>query len=306
MPATLPRRRPLAVALALCLALSAVACNKQAVSSAEEAGPASAFVETSAADAAPGAPPSPQRAKGAGGAGDEAMQGLHNRNGSQLAYEHEVQVRLAAARIAGNLSQVREACSTQRFGACDVLGEELSAGELPTGMLAMRAAPGAVAGLVGLAADGGSIAQRSTRAEDLAAAVRDNGLRRRRLELQHAKLEQIMARRDARVEELIGLAERLAVIEAELQGAEQEAAQQQRRIASNLLTVRFHSEHVAIAGDTRTRIGDALRGLTSVWDGAIASIITIVIGGLLPFALLLGAIWWLVARLRRRKAITGS
>ncbi len=305
MPATLPRRRPLTVALALCLALSAAACSdKQAVSSAEEAAPASAFIEPSAADAASGAAPSMQRAKG--GAGDQAVQGLHNRNGSQLAYEHDVQVRLAAARIAGNLSQVREACSAQRFGACDVLGEELSAGELPTGMLAMRAAPGAVAGLVGLAADGGEVAQRSTRAEDLAAAVSDNGLRRRRLELQHAKLEQIMARRDAKVEELIGLAERLAVIEAELQGAEQEAAQQQRRIATNLLTVRFHSEHVAIAGEARTRIGDALRGLTSVWDTAIAGIITVVIGGLLPFAVLLGALWWLVARLRRRARAAAS
>jgi hypothetical protein len=185
-----------------------------------------------------------------------------------------------------------------------VLGEQLSAGEFPSGQLVMRAAPEAVGGLVGLAADGGEVAQRSTHAEDLAQAVADNGLRRKRLELQHAKLSEIMARRDAKVDDLIGLSDRLASIEAELHAAEQEAATQQRRIATNLLTLNFQAENVAVAmpTETHTRVGEALRNLTSNWDTVAAGLVTLLLGAGLPFAMLAAGAWLLVRRLRRKPA----
>jgi hypothetical protein len=290
-----PRRWTLAAAIAI--ALFGSACYKRSGGaeplSADESAPAM-MMEV---------PPPPAKAllRSPGMPGGGAMQGGENRNGSQLAYEHNVLVKLAAARVADNLARTREACTTQKFGACDLLGEKLEAGDYPAGQLQMRAVPAAIGPLVQLAADGGEVAQRSTTAEDLAEAVRDNGLRRKRLELQHAKLSEIMTRRDAKVEDLVALSDRLAQIEAELQTAEQEGAQQQRRIRTNLLTVDFHSDIVAVAAEEHTRIGEALRGLTTVWDTTVAGLITIVLGALLPFALVIGGLVWLVVAARRRR-----
>lgn len=222
--------------------------------------------------------------------------GLVNRNGSQLAYEQEVRVRLEAERIARNLAATRDACLGQRFGECTLLGEELGAGEHPRGSLVMRAAPAAVAGLAGTASQGGEIAQRSSRAEDLADAVRDNGLRRQRLELQHRKLSEILERRDLKPEDLFAITERMSQLEAELNAAEQEAAQQQRRIATNLLTIRFESDDITVAS---SRAGQALRGMTSTWDASVATLITVV-GALLPVALFVLLVWLAVRALRRR------
>ncbi|MGH8029141.1 MAG: DUF4349 domain-containing protein [Arenimonas sp.] len=223
--------------------------------------------------------------------------GQANRPGSFLAYEHEVELRMRADALAPRVAAVRKACMDERFGACVVLAEEQGAGESPHGRLQVRAVPAAVDGLVTLAAEGAEIAQRSTRAEDLGDAIRDNSLRQRRLKLQHEKLSELAEHRDAKLEELVALTERLAGLEAELQQAEQEAATQQRRVNTNLLTLNFVSEGVTVT-DSATR--RALRGLGGIWDNSLATLVTIV-GALLPFVLFALLVWALLRALPKRK-----
>jgi hypothetical protein len=295
--------RAIALSFAIAAALSAAACNKGADAPSAAGKMAEATMVASDSAAPPTSPEAQQalasRSEG-GSAGEVA--GLANRNGSQLAYALDVRVRLPAQRIADNLTKVREACANQTFGPCDVLGEQLEASsEYPSGTLQLRAAPAAIGSLVKAAAEGGTLAQRSSTAEDLAFAVRDNGMRRKRLELQHAKLMEIAQRRDIKVDELMALTERLAMLEAELQGAEQEAAVQQSRIATNQLTLHFDAENVAVASETSTRISEALRGLTGTWDQIIAWMISAFLGALLPFALVFGTAAWLLYRLLRRR-----
>jgi hypothetical protein len=301
-----PRRQILAAAIVLAFAVAGAACSRP-----EEASPAAlkeaAFAQGVAADAAAvssaPAPDSPVRAQAAAAeaAGGE-VKGLANHNGSQLAYAHDVRVRLAADKLADSLGKVRDACNAQAFGPCDVLGEQLDAGEYPSGELQLRAAPAAIAGLVRTASAGGDITQRSTQAEDLAAAVRDNGMRRKRLELQHAKLTEILESRRGNMDELVALTERLAMLEAELAGAEQEAAQQQMRVATNLLSLHFEAENVSVATVASSRLGDAFRGLTGTWDAIGAWMVTALLGAALPFAILFGSAGWLLLKLLRRKA----
>ena len=305
------RRWPRAIALSLAIgaALAGAACAQK---SAESSGAAAGTMDESvAADMAmappaPGAVAEPQAALASradsGGGGANAVAGLANRNGSQLAYELDVRVRLPAARIADNLTKVREACASQAFGPCDVLGEQLDAGDIPSGTLELRAAPAAIGKLVDTAAAGGALAQRSSHAEDLAPAVRDNGMRRQRLELQHAKLMDVAQRRDIKVEELMVLTERLAMLEAELHGAEQEAAVQTSRIATNRLSLHFDPENIAVASESHTRIAQAFAGLTETWDQIAAWMVSVFLGALLPFVLVFGiATWLLFAFVRRRR-----
>jgi hypothetical protein len=300
------RRHSLAVAVAIALALAGTACSQRAADTAPEKAAMLAQDAVASATVAEAPPPAPMRvARGRSDAGAAEVQGMANHNGSQLAYAHDVRVRMPGEGIANAIAKVRDACNAQSFGPCDVLGEQMSAGDIPNGELQMRAAPAAVAGLVKAAAEGGTIAQRSTQAEDLAAAVRDNGLRRKRLELQHEKLTEILAKGHGDMDQLVALTERLAELEAELGSAEQEAAQQQRRITTNLLSLHFEAENVSVATVASTRIGDALRGLTGTWDAIIAWVISALLGVLLPFGLVFGAAAWLalkLLRLRRPKS----
>ena len=233
--------------------------------------------------------------------GGDGLVGQLNAEGSFLAYAHDATIRTAADQIGPRVDGVREACMTRRFGECTVLGASQQAGEYPSGMLHLRAEPKAVQPLVALAADGAELASRSTSAEDLADAVRDNGLRRARLEKQHARLLEFLDRRDLTAESLVALTGQLAQIEAELQYAEQEAAQQQRRIRTNLLTLNFVTEGVTVETSAVRR---SLQNASNVLDGSVATLITIAVA-LLPFAVI-GAVglfvlraWWRRRRARR-------
>lgn len=242
-----------------------------------------------------------QAEDGAGG-----LVGQQNAEGSFLAYAHDATVRADADQIGPRVDTVREACMTRRFGECTVLGASQQAGEYPSGMVQLRAEPKAVQPLVALAADGAELASRSTSAEDLADAVRDNGLRRARLEKQHARLLEFLDRDDLTAESLVALTGQLAQIEAELQYAEQEAAMQERRIRTNLLTINFVTRGVSVETSSIRR---ALQNAGHVLDGSVATMITIAVA-LLPFAVIgvaglfvLRALWrW---RRRRIAARTG-
>jgi hypothetical protein len=234
-----------------------------------------------------------------GAGGDAGLVGQQNAEGSFLAYAHDATVRAPAEQIGPRVDAVREACMTRRFGECTVLGASQQAGEYPSGMVQLRAEPKAIQPLVALAADGAELASRSTSAEDLADAVRDNGLRRARLEKQHARLLEFLDRDDLTAESLVALTGQLAQIEAELQYAEQEAAMQERRIRTNLLTINFQTSGVTVETSSIRR---AAQNAGNVLDGSVATLITLAVA-LLPFAIV-GAVVLFAARawLRRRRA----
>lgn len=287
------------LAAALLLTLAVAGCQR-----ADQAETSAGY----AADAAPSAPPAPApapemaadgRARMAIGGGEEGLVGQANPEGSFLAYSHYATVRLGADQISPRVGAVRDACMQKKYGECTVLNESQQAGEYPSGSLQVRAEPKAIQPLVALAADGGELASRNTSAEDLADAVRDNGLRRARLEKQHARLLQFLDRDDLTAESLVTLTGQLAQIEAELQYAEQEAAQQERRIRTNLLNISFEAAGVTVE---TSAIRQALRGAGNLLDGSVAALITIAVA-LVPFAIV-GAAAFVVIRgwSRRRRA----
>jgi hypothetical protein len=255
-----------------------------------------ACAEPESAEHAAAAPvPAAEFARAYGG---EGIVGQASPDGSFLAYSHEATVRVDATAIGSRVDAVRVACMEHRFGDCTVLGESQLAGDHPSGNLRLRAAPEAIQPLVALAAEGGELAQRSTSAEDLADAVRDNGLRRSRLEKQHARLLAYLDRDDLEAEALVALSAQLAQIEAELQFAEQEAAQQQRRIRTNLLSLNFRSDGVSVAS---SKLRQALRNAGDVLDSSAAVLVTLTIA-LLPF-LVIGWLGFVAVRaLWRRRA----
>ena len=250
--------------------------------------------------AAPAAPPADGFAGAEMARDSSGLVGQKNGEGSFLAYSHEATIRIDAAALGARVDAVREACMAREFGECTVLGASQQAGAYPSGRLELRAEPAAIAPLVAMAADGADLASRTTSAEDLADAVRDNGLRRARLEKQHARLLEFLDRRDLTAESLVALTGQLAQIEAELQYAEQEAAQQTRRIRTNLLTLHFRTDGVTVQ---TSELRQAFRDAGDVLDSSTAVLVTLAVA-LLPFvivggiALVVLRAWW---RRRRRR-----
>ncbi len=224
---------------------------------------------------------------------------------AMLAYEHEVEIRLDADTIAPKVKAAKQACETGQFGACLVLGVSQSGGRYPQASLRVRAEPKAIEPLIAAAGAGGDIGDRSTRAEDLAVAVRDNTLLRSRLSKQHARLLEFQGRSDLKVADVIALSEQLSKVEAELEAAEREGAIHKRRIETQLLTIEF-SPHISEAG--RSEVAIAFRDTGRVMASSTAGVIRVV-AGLLPVLLALALAIWVLKRLirflRRRKAAKG-
>lgn len=231
--------------------------------------------------------------------GAAALQGESNKAGSYLAYEHHVGIELPGERIAERLALTRAACLDERFGACSLIAAEESSGEYPRGELTLRIVPSGVEKLVALASEDGKQTSRLTRAEDLAQMVADNRQQRDQLLSQQQTLQQYQSRGDLAVADLLALAKELAAIEVQLQALNQEAAQQQRRLDTNLLTLSFNSPYqlsrLGLIGDAAARLLDNLaEGTAAMIEFVGYGLPFLVI--LIPLALLLRWLWRRITR----------
>jgi hypothetical protein len=220
--------------------------------------------------------------------------------GAFLAYEHSVSIKLAGRDIPARVAAVQASCLAQTFGNCAVLNVEQHGGEFPGGSVTVRIAPKGVEPLVRQAGTGGEINSRNVKAEDLAQAVQDNTLQRDRLEKEHARLLGFEARPNLAVADMLTLSKQLADIEAALDAAQREAAQQQHRIDTNLLTLDFQPTG-AEAG--RSDIGQAFRDSGQILATSTAWLIR-AIAFLIPLLIVLYTVFaaWR-GRARRRGSL---
>jgi len=218
--------------------------------------------------------------------------------GAMLAYEHDLNIKLEAAQIAPRVKKIADACQSARFGDCAVLQVQQQGGEHPSGLIRFRVAPKGVEPLIMLAGEGGEVASRNTQAEDLAQQVADTALTRARLENEHARLLAYQADRNIKMADLLEITRRLSEIEAGVEQANKDAANQRRRIDTQLVTVHFN----APSGErNRSAIGEAMGDAGTIFAESIAFVIRAV-AALVPVAAVGGLfVWGVLALLRRRR-----
>ena len=219
-------------------------------------------------------------------AGSASAEATSAPEGTFLAYEHNVSIKLAGRDIPARVTAVQASCFAQKFGDCAVLNVQQQGGESPSGMVTVRIAPKGVEPLVAQAGTGGEISSRNLKAEDLAESVRDNALQRSRLEKEHARLLQFEGRPDLAIADMLTLSKQLAEIEASLDGTQREAAQQRHRIDTNLLTMEFQPTGTE-AG--RSDIGQAFRDSGQILATSTAWLIR-AFAFLIPLLIVLGAV----------------
>lgn len=222
--------------------------------------------------------------------------------GNALAYEHDVRIELPADQIDQRIAAVRTACQSAQFGDCALLAVEQTGGHDPSGSVSVRLAPDGIEPMVQLAGQHGDVAARSTRAEDLAQQIADTGLAQARLQKEHARLLELQQRRDLAVTDLLALSKRLAEIEAEAQQTQQDAAQQQRRVRTQLLTLNFRGtggeQGRGEIAEAAAEFGQVFASSVAFVIRAVAALLPVVVLGLLVGWLLLQAWRW---RARRRR-----
>lgn len=158
------------------------------------------------------------------------------RSGAKLAYEHRLNIGMAQDAIGPRMAEVRQACESAQFGACNVLAiEQGSSG----GTLDLRVVPAGVEPLTRMASRDGHVAQRQTRAEDLADAVDDTARQRQELDAYAQQMDQLAQRKDLSATDVIALAHERAQIQVKRTQLDNLAAQQQRRLDTNRLTLIF-------------------------------------------------------------------
>lgn len=228
------------------------------------------------------------------------LQGESNRHGSLLAYEHSVTIKLPRDQLLVRFDATREACNSGRFGVCNLLNADENNAVQAYSSLTLRIDPEGVEPLVAFAADGGELTSRNTRSEDLAQSVADTQRQREQLLLQQQTLQQYQARQDLSVSDMLALARELAAVDVQLQATTQEAAQQQRRLQTNLLTLGFSSLYEG--PDRLEQLGDAFGDmLNNVTEGSIAALQFVGYGLpflilLFPLALLVRWLWRVITR----------
>jgi hypothetical protein len=232
-------------------------------------------------------------------AGAVAADAVSSPDGAFLAYEHTLQLQMPGKEIAPRLKAVTDACQSAKFGDCAVLSVSQQAGDGALGSIQVRIAPKGVEPIIALASEKGEVTTRSTQAEDLAQQVADTKLTQARLKNEHQRLAEYQQRRDIAVADLLTVSARLAEIEAGLEQANRDAAQQTRRIDTQLVTMNFSSTS---GESSRSEIGRAFGEFGEIFTTSLAYLIRIV-AGLLPVVIAGAVVVWGAMKLWRRRRL---
>ena len=225
-----------------------------------------------------------------------AFEGDRSSNGAMLAYEHTLDIDMDREAITPRIQSVRAACVDARFGPCNVI--KLNQSDRG-GSLTVRISAEGVAGLTTLASDGGEVTSLQTRAEDIGRAVHDTQRDDAELAAYTKRLDELAARKDLSVGDLIALSREQASVAEKRRILEAKMATQQNRLDTNLVTYEFRDrDHVgsgALGGlwentveETKEGIGEAIPML----------------GYGLPFLVLafpLALLWWALWRRATRR-----
>ncbi len=225
---------------------------------------------------------------------------------ARIAYVYRYSLELPVAQAPALMSRHEQACVSAGPAVCQVIGSESSRygrDEL-TARLELRATPAFLttfrARLAGDAeAAGGRVAMAATDSEDLTRALVDTEARMRALTTLRDRLQQLLATRNAPLEQLLATERELARVQGELDGTRSALEVMKTRVATSRLTIEYRAAG-QLAPDS------AFRPVTAALDNALAIFMSVVgtliliLAGVLPLLIVLVPLAWFGLRWRRR------
>jgi hypothetical protein len=220
----------------------------------------------------------------------------------RLAYSYDYALEMRASAITGLLARHQEACKAAGALICQVTGSSITQdGGRITGVLHMRAEPTWLGhfrdGLAGQArAAGGRVTRNETETEDLSASIVDTEASLRAQTTLRDRLQNLLATRPGKLEELLQVERQLAEVQGEIDSATSRLAMMRQRVDTSQIAIAYESTGVISQQGAWKPVSEAIRASQGVMATTIGFII-LAISMLIPLGLVGAAVWWAVRRI---------
>ncbi|GAM99565.1 hypothetical protein U91I_03219 [alpha proteobacterium U9-1i] len=224
-----------------------------------------------------------------------------------LAYSYQIGLELPAGVLADTVARHVANCQAAGPRLCQLVGSNVSGDPESSmnGYVSLRAEPNWLRtfrnGLEAEAdAAGGKILQEATNSEDLTRAIVDTEARLRAQTALRDRLQRLLESRPGRLSDLLEVERELARVQGEIDAVQSALAVMRTRVSMSELTLSYQSTSRPLRSDTFRPLGEAFANFLGIVVAGFAAIVTI-IAGLIPLAVVVVPIVWLVLRWRRRR-----
>lgn len=224
-----------------------------------------------------------------------------------LAYSYQTALELPSARVPTVMQAHLDACQAAGPRQCQLIGSNVHGDpeNYVEGYVSLRGEPAWLRGFMGglesqADAAGGRIVSRSTNTEDLTRAIVDTEARLSALTALRDRLQNLLRNRPGRLSDLLEVERELARVQGEIDSIQSNLAVMRTRVAMSELTLSYRSQPRAVGSDTFRPLRDAFANFFGIVIAGLAAIVTI-IAGLIPVALVVVPIVWLLLRWRRQR-----
>jgi hypothetical protein len=158
-----------------------------------------------------------------------------------------------------------------------------------------------IAGLAAQAdAAGGRVISENVASEDLTRQIVDTEARLRAQTALRDRLQELLRSRPGRLADLLEVERELARVQGEIDAVQSALAVMRTRVAMSELTLQYRSAPRSVGSDTFEPLRQAFANFLGIIVGGFAAIITL-IAVLIPFAIVLVPLGWLLLRWRKRR-----
>lgn len=224
-----------------------------------------------------------------------------------LAYTYALGLEVPSQRLAGVMDRHIQACQAAGPRLCQLVGSNRSGDpdSYMEGYVSLRGEPAWLnnfkAGMAEEAEEaGGKIISENTTSEDLTRQIVDTEARLRAQTALRDRLQDLLRSRPGRLADLLEVERELARVQGEIDAVQSALAVMRTRVAMSELTLTYRSSPRPVGSDTFEPLRQAFANFLGIVVGGFAAIITI-IAALIPFAIVLAPLGWLLLRWRKRR-----
>lgn len=224
-----------------------------------------------------------------------------------LAYSYAMNLEIPSQRLAGVMDRHVQACQAAGPRVCQLIGSSRTGDpeSQMQGYLSLRAEPNwlnTFKGGIAQQADeaGGRMVGETTNSEDLTRQMVDTEARLRAQTELRNRLQELLRTSRGRLSDLLEVERELARVQSEIDAVQSQLAVMRTRVAMSELTIQYSSSPRPVGSDTFEPLRQAFANFLGIIVGGFAAII-LIIAGLIPFAVVLIPLGWLLLRWRKNR-----
>jgi hypothetical protein len=224
-----------------------------------------------------------------------------------LAYTYALGLEIPSQRLSAVMDRHVQACQAAGPRLCQLISSNRSGDpdSYMEGYVSIRGEPNWLnifKGGMAQQADeaGGSIISENTTSEDLTRQIVDTEARLRAQTALRDRLQDLLRSRPGRLSDLLEVERELARVQGEIDAVQSALAVMRTRVSMSELTLTYRSSPRAAGSDTMEPLRQAFANFLGIIVAGFAAIITI-IAALIPFAIVLIPLGWLLLRWRRSR-----